>query len=265
MSYPSDRLRFLPEVRVRIASVLLAAVVVVALAVFVPGAAGEASSSITIPAVAPAGDPILYDLQLIMRSSADRKRSVQTLVYARDGELILDHRAAITGAEPVHFSTAIGDTTFHIEMFYAPEDIPGEGQAVLGTLKVVRAGKVIYTTSAGRDRSPAARAAEREAVRSIPPDYSLIGEDVTPPRILKKVDATYTEDALKARVAGLVILEAWIDEQGVVRETKVLKGLPFGLDQTAAGAVKQWVFAPALRDGKPVAVVFNVTVKFDSD
>jgi protein TonB len=43
---------------------------------------------------------------------------------------------------------------------------------------------------------------------------------------------------------------------------KVLKPLPFGLDQAAVEAVKQWTFKPATLNGQPVEVIFNLTVNF---
>ncbi|HET9225827.1 MAG TPA: energy transducer TonB [Thermoanaerobaculia bacterium] len=72
----------------------------------------------------------------------------------------------------------------------------------------------------------------------------------------------YPEEARKARVSGVVTLEAVIDEQGNVTDVKVLKGLPMGLDQAAIDAVKTWKFKPATLDGKPVKVYYTLTVTF---
>jgi TonB family protein len=35
-----------------------------------------------------------------------------------------------------------------------------------------------------------------------------------------------------------------------------------GLDSAAADAVKKWKFKPATLNGKPVAVIYNLTVNF---
>jgi TonB family protein len=53
-----------------------------------------------------------------------------------------------------------------------------------------------------------------------------------------------------------------IDKSGAVRDVKVLKGLPFGLDQAAADAVRRWRFRPGTLNGQPVDVLFNLTVNF---
>jgi TonB family protein len=89
-----------------------------------------------------------------------------------------------------------------------------------------------------------------------------VGGDVAPPVKITAPPPQYTEIARKARVQGVVIVEAIIDKQGNVTNVKVLKGLPMGLDAAAADAVKKWKFEPATLNGKPVAVIYNLTVNF---
>ncbi len=43
---------------------------------------------------------------------------------------------------------------------------------------------------------------------------------------------------------------------------KILNGLPMGLDQATVDAVKRWKFKPATPNGKPVAVIYKLTVNF---
>jgi protein TonB len=74
--------------------------------------------------------------------------------------------------------------------------------------------------------------------------------------------AQHTEEARKAGISGIVILGVNIDAHGQVQEVKVLQPLPFGSDQTALDAVKQWKFRPGTINGTPVDVVFNLTVNF---
>ena len=89
-----------------------------------------------------------------------------------------------------------------------------------------------------------------------------VGGDVKAPVIINKVEPIYSEEARRARISGIVIVEAMIDKNGDVRDATVLKPLPFGLDQAALDAVRQWKFRPATLNGEPVDVVFNMTVNF---
>jgi len=95
------------------------------------------------------------------------------------------------------------------------------------------------------------------------PDGPLrVGGDVKAPVVTKRVDPEYADMARKARVDGVVIVEAVITKNGDVEEVKVLKGLPFGLSERAVEAVKQWKFKPGTLNGDPVDVIFNLTVNF---
>ncbi len=89
-----------------------------------------------------------------------------------------------------------------------------------------------------------------------------VGGGVLPPVKIFAPQPLYTEEARLGRVQGVVILEAIIDEDGNVREVKVLKGLPMGLTESAADTARQWRFKPATLDGRPVPVYFNLTVRF---
>jgi TonB family protein len=90
----------------------------------------------------------------------------------------------------------------------------------------------------------------------------LVAGDVVAPEKLSAPQPVYTEMARKARIQGVVIVQAIIDKTGEVTNVKVLKGLPMGLDVAAADAVKKWKFRPATLNGKPVDVYYNLTVNF---
>ena len=89
-----------------------------------------------------------------------------------------------------------------------------------------------------------------------------IGSGVLPPKKVYAPQPLYTEDARQARIQGVVILEAIIDEQGRVRNVKVLKGLPEGLSESAVETAAEWEFEPATLNGEPVPVYFNLTIRF---
>ncbi len=101
-----------------------------------------------------------------------------------------------------------------------------------------------------------------DAPPSEPEGPIRVGGDVKPPVKLVSPSPQYTEIARKARIQGVVIVEAIIDKQGNVTNVKILKALPMGLDLAASDAVSKWHFKPATLNGKPVAVIYNLTVNF---
>jgi TonB family protein len=82
------------------------------------------------------------------------------------------------------------------------------------------------------------------------------------PVAIRKVSPEYTEEARRARVSGIAIVEVIIEADGKISEGRVLKPLPFGLTQNAIDAVRQWRFKPGTVDGKPVPVIMSLTVTF---
>jgi protein TonB len=89
-----------------------------------------------------------------------------------------------------------------------------------------------------------------------------VGGDVEAPVKIYYPQPQYTEIARKARLQGVVIVQAIIDKGGNVTNVKLLKGLGMGLDQAAIDAIKKWQFEPATLHGKPVSVYYNLTVNF---
>ena len=90
-----------------------------------------------------------------------------------------------------------------------------------------------------------------------------VGEGITAPRRIESPPPSYTLEARKERIQGLVIVQAVIDETGIVQDVSVLKGLPKGLTEAVVDAIRQWKFEPARdEDGNPVAVYYNLTINF---
>ena len=89
-----------------------------------------------------------------------------------------------------------------------------------------------------------------------------VGGNVLAPVAVVRVEPVYTEMARKARIQGIVIVEAIIDNHGDVVDARVMKGLPFGLDQEALRAIRRWKFRPGTHNGRPVPVYFNLRIEF---
>jgi TonB family protein len=88
-----------------------------------------------------------------------------------------------------------------------------------------------------------------------------VGGDIPPPRKIKDVAPEYPPIAHEARVQGVVIMEARVDEQGNVSDVRVLRSIPL-LDQAATDAVKQWQYTPTTLNGVAVPVIMTMTVNF---
>jgi TonB family protein len=118
------------------------------------------------------------------------------------------------------------------------------------------------------DLSPAEFPLPPPATPSPPPLQSSngaalrIGGDVTPPRILSKVEPFYSQQARRAHVEGAVRLQCIIGSEGIPRDFRVLESLGYGLDENAILAVSAWRFAPAMKAGEPVSVFSTIEVRF---
>ncbi len=87
------------------------------------------------------------------------------------------------------------------------------------------------------------------------------GGAIREPRKIRDSPAVYPEVARAAKIEGVVILEATIDERGVVTDARVLRSEPL-LDAAALTALKQWRYTPTLLNGVPVRVLMTVTFRF---
>jgi TonB family protein len=79
---------------------------------------------------------------------------------------------------------------------------------------------------------------------------------VTRPKVLRNVNAVYASPP----IPGTVVLQVVIDEDGCVRDSKVLRGVNRYQDSAALDAIRQWVFLPATLEGKPVSVNYLLTM-----
>jgi periplasmic protein TonB len=89
-----------------------------------------------------------------------------------------------------------------------------------------------------------------------------IGGGVSAPVLIYSVEPEFSEEARKAKVAGNVLVNLWVDTNGNPSHVRVIRGVGMGLDEKARDAVLQYKFKPAMENGKPVLVELNVEVNF---
>lgn len=96
-----------------------------------------------------------------------------------------------------------------------------------------------------------------------PPGAIRVGGNVVAPVKIHAPPPRYPEIARKARIQGVVFVEAIIDTDGNVRQVELIKGLPMGLSEATLQAVRGWRFEPATLNGRPVAVIYMLQVRFE--
>ena len=86
---------------------------------------------------------------------------------------------------------------------------------------------------------------------------------IKPPVLLYEVKPRYTEEARKANIQGIVFLQVIVRKDGTADSFKVLKGLGYGLDESAISTIAtKWRFKPGTAYGVPADVQIHIEVAF---
>lgn len=95
------------------------------------------------------------------------------------------------------------------------------------------------------------------------------GGAVQPPKVKKRVEPHFPESALSSMGPNrnvFVIVESVISSTGCVRSIRILEQSPYpAMNGAAVMAIAQWTFTPGYLDGKPVDVLFNLTINFKTN
>ncbi len=115
-------------------------------------------------------------------------------------------------------------------------------------------GGVLGGTGTSVPIPPPPQAAKKRIVR--------VGSNLKAPRQTYLIQPEYPPLAMQARVSGVVVVDALIDEHGNVVGARAVSGHPL-LVPAALKAVLQWKYEPTLLNGTPVTVEMEVTVHFN--
>jgi protein TonB len=88
-----------------------------------------------------------------------------------------------------------------------------------------------------------------------------VGGEVKPPRLIFAPDPEYPVLARQARLSGVVVIEAIIDEHGKVTGMRAISGHPL-LIPAALSAVARRQYEPTVLDGEPTPIDLRVEIKF---
>lgn len=97
-----------------------------------------------------------------------------------------------------------------------------------------------------------------------PTDPSIVrpGPGVDGPKLLKNLVPVSNEYAQHAEVVGVASYKVILDPAGKPLAVAVYRPIGFGLDETAVDAIRKSTFAPAVKEGKPMSSVIDMTVAF---
>lgn len=97
-----------------------------------------------------------------------------------------------------------------------------------------------------------------------PKDPSVLRQNIVDKKaaMVSKFEPESNEWAQANGVAGMSQYHAVIGPDGKVGEVAVSRPIGFGLDESAVEAIRKATFEPAMKDGKPVAVMINLNVSF---
>jgi TonB family protein len=188
--------------------------------------------------------------------AADRIAYNVVVTDVASGVQLLSSRTEGKPGESVDVVSAAGARQVRVRLAYTPSFFSA-------TVNVTEGGAVVDEFRTWWQLEP-----RTSRVADAPPDAAgplRVGGDVRAPVLRSRVEPVYTEEARANRMSGIVIVEAIVGKDGLVKDVRVLKGLPFGLDQAAVDAVRQWQFRPGTLNGEPVDVIFTLTVNFRLD
>lgn len=85
---------------------------------------------------------------------------------------------------------------------------------------------------------------------------------VTVPQVIFDPEPSFSDEARKAKMQGVVMLLLVVGKDGRPFDVRVGQSLGMGLDEKAIEAVNRWRFRPATLNGQPVATQIAVQVDF---
>ncbi len=83
------------------------------------------------------------------------------------------------------------------------------------------------------------------------------------PIVISKIDPMYSDEARKAAVSARALCALTVDKEGTPQNIRVVRGAGFGLDEYAMQALSRWRFAPAMRNGGPIAQTAQIEVSWN--
>jgi hypothetical protein len=103
---------------------------------------------------------------------------------------------------------------------------------------------------------------EHKSIEPTDPSIVRPGPGVDGPKLLKNLVPVSNEYAQHAEVVGVASYKVILDPAGKPLAVAVYRPIGFGLDETAVDSIRKSTFAPAIKDGKAMSSVIDMTVAF---
>ncbi|MBD3391911.1 MAG: TonB family protein [Chitinivibrionales bacterium] len=125
--------------------------------------------------------------------------------------------------------------------------------------------EVPATAARAEDSASIAPAGSMAAI--VAEDTTVVVEDELPPiermpEIVKRVDARYPPEIYGRGIQGAVLLDVVVSDSGTVDSVAVVRGVHPVLDKSAADALRQFEFTPAISEGEPIPVLIQYEYAF---
>jgi TonB family protein len=91
-----------------------------------------------------------------------------------------------------------------------------------------------------------------------------IGGPVKAPRTLQESEPKYPESARALNVSANIQVYLWLDADGTPSHFRILRPVGLGFEEAAIAALRDFKFAPATLNGKPVKVDLYIDVRFQN-
>jgi TonB family protein len=178
--------------------------------------------------------------------------------YGRIGQWVAEGRFAEAAEELQRISLQSGASLKRP----GPAAEKGLGQMVRRARSFLKEKHPLQERNAARQVLCQARAYFPEELPGIEQAIRVAGGIRRPELIGREARAPMPPQARKAGILGTVIVEVVIDQEGCVRNSRILKGLPMGIDTSVLASVRSWTFRPATLKGRPVAVYYTLLSSF---
>ena len=101
-----------------------------------------------------------------------------------------------------------------------------------------------------------------DLIEDMPNEDSPRAVGFKPPQFLNRVKPGYTSEAEQADITATVEVMVVFRSTGEMGGIEVTRWAGFGLDESAASAIRRLQYTPALRDGKPISIRAMIRYNF---